>query len=85
MNPDLVVDGISAVGVIYGTLEACKRARWLPTRYAPISAIAVGVALSIGYAVCPAATATIARGAALGVAASLGYAGMKKNLKQPVD
>ena len=77
MDVDLVINGFSVVAVIYGVIQAAKMLG-LSDKVAPAAAILAGVVASVGYALVPAAAEVIIRGAALGVAASVGYAGFKK-------
>lgn len=76
---DLVLSGVSVVVVIYGLLEALKQAGLLVPKYAPLLAIGLGVGCSLANLFFPELTAVVILGIGLGVAASLGYAGFKKN------
>lgn len=77
MDVDLVINGFSVVAVIYGVIQAAKMLG-LSDKVAPAAAIGAGVVASAGYALAPGATEVVVRGAALGVAAMVGYAGVKK-------
>lgn len=81
MEGDLVINGLSTAAVIYGVLEALKRARWVPSDVAPLLAIAIGIVISSAWAFAPATTEVVVRGAAVGVLATTAYAGVKYNAK----
>ncbi len=75
---DLIVSGVSVVAVIYGVLEAVKQAGWLPAKFAPVAAIAIGVGCAVANWLCPEPTGVVILGVSLGVAAGLFYAGFKR-------
>lgn len=77
MDADLVINGVSVIAVVYGLIQAAKTLG-LSEKVAPAAAILLGIVASAGYALAPTATEVVIRGAALGVGASIGYAGFKK-------
>lgn len=75
---DVMVDGVSLVFSIAGLIWAVRFTGWPSDRYAPISAVILGVVLVAGYSVAPAVFGTLVRGIAAGTMAAGGYAGVKK-------
>lgn len=82
---DLIVNGVSAVAVIYGVLEALKQAKLIKSEYAPLLAIGIGIVCSIAVWLMPQIAGVVLLGAGLGIAASVGYAGLKKAANNASD
>jgi hypothetical protein len=82
---DLIVNGVSAVVVIYGVIEALKQAHLLKNEYAPLLSIGIGVGVATANALYPAGTGIVLMGANLGVFASMVYAGFKKRANETSD
>lgn len=80
---DLFMNGVSVVAVIYGTIEALKRPKMIKTKYAPLIAIAMGIACNIAIWLVPKIAEVVLMGAGLGIGASIGYSGFKKAMNGP--
>jgi hypothetical protein len=82
---DLIINGVSAVVVIYGVIEALKQAHLIKNEYAPLLSIGIGVGVSVANALYPNATGVALVGVNLGVFASMVYAGFKKRANETTD
>lgn len=82
---DLIINGASVIAIIYGLIEALKQAEWLPTKYARLAALFIGMAASVSIGLWPVPMELVVRGLALGVVASTGYAGIKKGAQDTGD
>jgi hypothetical protein len=82
---DLIVNGVSAVVVIYGVIEALKQAHLIKNEYAPLLSIGIGVGVAVANSLYPTGTGVVLMGINLGVFASMVYAGFKKRASETSD
>lgn len=75
---DVVIDGVSLIFSIAGLIWAARFAGWPSDRYAPLSAVGLGVFGVSLHAFAPGAASLAVRGIAAGVIAAGGFAGIKK-------
>lgn len=73
-----IIAGVSAIGIIIGIVEVAKQTG-LPTRYAPLVSLLLGVLLTTAYAIADQSfsAASVLMGLTFGLSASGLYSGVR--------
>ena len=77
---DLLIFGVPALATIATVVEAAKKFVKLPSRFAPLLSIAVGVVVGLAFGADPDWVNNALVGVALGLSASGGYSVVKRTV-----